>query len=450
MAALPRTLAVLGFAAILAGCDAGPPESAGAAVDAGTEASLRDRFRELFVYSARNPDLAAEYVEIHAANLERGGAYDEGLFSFVRRMGDERLIIVSNSSDSVRYELSLLLPPGIVERWHLGPGRYELQDRLAGGEPGEVVVDGGSGSLRVALEPLESVVYRVGEPLFKSILDTGIYVDDVANAGTLGTLLYRKNVASAYLDETRNVAIWLPPGYEDDQERRYPVIYMSDGENLFDPRIASWGIDWGVDEAIAAGAAAGRIPPAIVVGTWSTARRMQEYSPWHDAPSYARFLLDELMPRINREFRTLTGPGNTHAMGSSMGGLLAYYLVLTHPDVFGACGCVSTALPLSPKHMARAAGGDVEAADPTPYITGDIGGGRTLPPGVRLYFDHGIEVLDPDYQPLHLQLRAWLSAQGRVEGRDFLFREYEAAAHNEAAWRARLPDQLRWLLAGET
>lgn len=447
----PR-FAILLFAAILAGCYTGPAKDPAPAsvVNAADETSLRDRYGELFSAGAADPVLAGEYAEIHSANLDRDGVYDENLFAFVRWKGEDRQVVVSNASDARRYELSLLLPPGIVERWQLGPGRYELQERLSGGQSSELIVDGGNGVFWVAVEPLQSVVYRVGEPLFKSILDTGIYVDDVDDAGTAGALLYWKDVASAYLDETRNVEIWLPPGYEDDPERRYPVIYMSDGENLFDPRIASWGIDWGVDEAIAGGMTAGRIPPTIVVGAWSTARRMREYSPWHDAPAYARFLLDELMPRIDREFRTMTGPENTFALGSSMGGLLAYYLVVTHPDVFGACGCVSTALPLSPRHMAHTTGGDADAAGAVPYIVGDMQGDRTIPAGVRLYFDHGSELLDAEYRPVYEQLRTWFSAQGLVEGRDFRFRNYAGAAHDESAWRARLPDQLRWLLNGET
>ena len=113
---------------------------------------------------------------------------------------------------------------------------------------------------------------------------------------------------------------------------------MSDGQNLFDPRIANTGVDWGVDEAIMALASAGKIDPPIVVGVWSSSKRLQEYSPWHSAPAYARFLVEELMPRVNAEFRTRTGPKNTVHMGSSMGGLFSFYLVTNHPRVFGDCG----------------------------------------------------------------------------------------------------------------
>ena len=172
---------------------------------------------------------------------------------------------------------------------------------------------------------------------------------------------------------------------------RYPVLYMHDGQNLFDPRIANTGVDWGVDEAVVRLADRGIIPPIIVVGVWSTAARGPEYSPWHGAPDYARFLIEELMPRVNREFRTLTGPANTAVMGSSMGGLLSYYLVTHHPDVFGACGCVSTHFPLSEAVVAQVFPGIARTGTPdtTPYVIRDIGSGLRVPRGARYWFDYG-------------------------------------------------------------
>ncbi|MDH4047101.1 MAG: esterase family protein [Gammaproteobacteria bacterium] len=256
-------------------------------------------------------------------------------------------------------------------------------------------------------------------------------------------------MSSAFLDEARNVQVWLPPGYGADPHRRYPVIYMPDGENLFDPRIASWGVDWGIDEAIAKGSAAGRIDPAIVVSAWSTSRRGDEYSPWADAPRYARFLIEELMPRIDAEFRTLTGPANTFAMGSSAGGLLSYYLVKEHGGVFGACGCLSTHFPLSAAMLAGWKGEDPAVADETPFILGDIRGGATVPRNSRFFFDYGTGGPDASYGPTHLAVREWLVDQGRVEGKDFIVREYPGADHNESAWRARVGDQLEWLLRSE-
>jgi len=288
-----------------------------------------------------------------------------------------------------------------------------------------------------------TVVHEI--PDFKK--DVREYIADWRGSGVEGRLVYWMDVASAHLGPTRHVEIWLPPGYDSSTTTRYPVLYMSDGQNLFDPRIANTGVDWGVDEAVVRLVRRGTIPRLIVVGVWSTAERGAEYSPWHRASAYARFLIEELMPRINAEFRTRTGPTNTAVMGSSMGGLLSFYLVTRHPDVFGACGCVSTHFPLSEAVVARSFTGvaRVENPDTTPYVVRDIARGLRVPRGTRYWFDYGGQGLDASYGPTHDTVRAWLLGQGLVEGRDFVARRYEGATHNEASWRARLDDPLTFL-----
>src|SRR5262249_46201277 len=143
---------------------------------------------------------------------------------------------------------------------------------------------------------------------------------------------------------------------------------------------------------------------------------------------------------------TLTGPENTAAMGSSMGGLLSFYLVTHHPEAFGACGCMSTHFPLSEEVAERVF--DLPAKgvpDTTPYVIRDIRSGLPSPRGARYWFDYGTLSLDSAYGPSHEAVRAWLLAQGLKEGRDFTIRKYEGATHNEASWRARLDDVLTFL-----
>ena len=281
--------------------------------------------------------------------------------------------------------------------------------------------------------------------------DTREYMADWQGSGVEGTLVYWPDFESDILGPDRHVEIWLPPGYEQNPDVRYPVLYMSDGQNLFDPRIANTGIDWGVDEVVVRLHEAGLIPPVIVVGVWSSEYRGAEYSPWHGAPDYARFLIDELMPRVDAEFRTLTGPENTAVMGSSMGGLLSFYLVTHHPDVFGSCGCESTHFPLSESLAARyLAGVEVPAdPDPTPYLIRDIESGLGVPAGARYFFSYGTEGLDAQYGPTHDVLREWLLGQGLTEGEDFVIREYQGANHNEASWRARIDDPLLFMFGRE-
>lgn len=276
--------------------------------------------------------------------------------------------------------------------------------------------------------------------------DPMAWIADVEGSGVEGQLIYWTDFDSEILGPTRHVEVWLPPGYDENPEARYPVLYMSDGQNLFDPRIANTGTDWGVDEAIVRLMQAGVIPPVIVVGAWSTEERGPEYSPWHGAPEYARFLIEELMPRVNAEYRTLTGPENTAHMGSSMGGLLSFYLVTYHPETFGSCGCVSSHFPLSEAVWAQVGYGAAgEDLDSTPFVIRDIEGGLTAPPGARYWFDYGTEGLDGEYGPTHEAVREWLLGQGLVEGEDFVVREYPGADHNEASWRARLDDPLTFL-----
>ena len=153
------------------------------------------------------------------------------------------------------------------------------------------------------------------------------------------------------------------------------------------------------------------------------------------------------MPQVNRKFRTMTGPGNTFHMGSSMGGLLSYYLVKNHSDIFGACGCVSSHFALSEKIMTNVMGTGEAKGNPTHYIVRDIEQGASIAGG-RFFFDYGTKTLDATYEQDHRPVRAWLLEQGLVEGRDFRMQKYEGADHSERAWRARVGDQLEWLLAG--
>ena len=103
--------------------------------------------------------------------------------------------------------------------------------------------------------------------------DVKDYFADWPGSGVEGRLVYWTDVASAFLGPKRHVEIWLPPGYDDAPSAHYPVLYMHDGQNLFDPRIANTGVDWGVDEAVGRLVRQGVIPPVIVVGVWSTASR---------------------------------------------------------------------------------------------------------------------------------------------------------------------------------
>jgi hypothetical protein len=326
-------------------------------------------------------------------------------------------------------------PPGTTVEYKFTLGSWQREALGTGGTIHQ--------GYRLRLDRDTLLVHRI--PAFKR--DPRDYIADPRGSGVLGRLVYWTDVESAFLGPSRHVEIWLPPGYDAAGATRYPVLYMHDGQNLFDPRIANTGVDWGVDEAVVRLVKRGAIPPIIVVGVWSTDARSSEYSPWDDASDYARFLIEELIPRVNREFRTRTGPASTAAMGSSMGGLLSFYLVTHHPETFGACGCVSTHFPLSEAVAAQVFRDSTPTGvpDTTPYVVRDISAGLRAPKGARYWFDYGTLGLDSLYVPTHRIVRDWLLRQRLIEGRDFVIRGYQGATHTEASWRARLDDPLTFL-----
>lgn len=250
----------------------------------------------------------------------------------------------------------------------------------------------------------------------------------------------------------RNVDVWLPPSYGRDPQRRYPVLYMHDGQNLFDPALAYTGTDWDIDGALGRLIERGEAREAIVVGVWNTPQRFAEYMP--RAPvrtetvgsgidgrpigrsedirsdAYLRFLVEELKPFIDTRYRTLPGRDDTFVMGSSMGGLISLYAVARHPDVFGGVGAVST-------HWPACDGCSVD------WFAKHLPRPRTH----RLYFDCGTAALDALYPPHQARMDAALRRAGWREGRDWITRRFEGAEHNEAAWKARVEIPLRFLLA---
>jgi pimeloyl-ACP methyl ester carboxylesterase len=272
----------------------------------------------------------------------------------------------------------------------------------------------------------------------------------------------------------RKVWAWLPPMYERERTRRCRVLYMHDGQNLFDARFAFGGVPWNVDEALAALIGLGEVPPTIVVGVANSARRWYEYAP--EAPlralppdvrasadaaepvadadltadAYVRFLADELKPQIDQRFRTLPGRADTFVMGSSMGGLVSLYALCRRPDVFGGAGCVSTHWPVT-----RIAGiHDNPGAPPMIALAAAVLGwfDANLPRAGthRLYFDHGTQGLDRLYAPYQARMDAIGSAKGYVANRDWKSLAAPGAEHNEAAWQARLPQALGFLLSAES
>jgi len=252
----------------------------------------------------------------------------------------------------------------------------------------------------------------------------------------------------------RTVDVWLPPGYDPDSATRYPVIYLHDGQNLFDPRLGFGGQTWAMDAAMQRLLDSGRTRGAILVGIWNNGlSRFPEYMPQKAVPpgaadiplrvgdaripaslvasdAYLRFIVEELKPFIDRTYRTRPDREHTGIMGSSMGGLISAYAVAEYPSIFGTAACVSTHWPA----------GDGCVVD---YLA------KHLPKAGanRLYFDFGTETLDAAYEPHQRRMDAALRQLGYTAGRDWVTRKFPGAEHSEKSWRERADIPLSFLLA---
>ena len=262
----------------------------------------------------------------------------------------------------------------------------------------------------------------------------------------VGTLKVRKGVRSPQLANRRDLYVYLPPSY-DRGDARYPVIYMHDGQNLFDQTISYAG-EWQVDETMETLSHAGL--EAIVVGIPNQGkRRLDEYGPFRDerlkvgggGGAYLAFIVETVKPLIDRDFRTLAGRQHTGIIGSSMGGLISLYGFFRHPETFGFAGVMSPSL-----WFAQGAIFPFVQAAPTAAGKIHLDIGTYEGPDMR---DH--HALPPTYVGRHVlslrQMRDLLIQKGYRDGVDISYEEAPEAVHNEAAWARRLPGALRFLLA---
>lgn len=269
---------------------------------------------------------------------------------------------------------------------------------------------------------------------------------------------------SQYIPD-RNVEIWLPPDFDASGSRRYPVIYMHDGQNLFEPENAFIGVDWGIDEALSGMIRRGEVRPPIVVGIWNTENRLGEYMPEAALPdeiartrmerfihkvtqspyelmgdAYLRFIVEELKPFIDQNYPTLPGPDSTFLMGSSMGGLISLYGLCCYPEVFGGAACLSNAWRFGRVLL--------------PYFQDVL----PDPAGRKLYLDMGGREYNWE-RPLrkwwlmrlllyrHRKFAQIVQAAGYRQGANLLTPVFPEDQHDERAWRRRVHIPLRFLLA---
>jgi predicted alpha/beta superfamily hydrolase len=248
-----------------------------------------------------------------------------------------------------------------------------------------------------------------------------------------GELRSHHDFPSQALGNRRTLAVYLPPGYGARPKRRYPVLYLHDGQNLFDPADAAPGVTWDAHTTAERLICAGRIPPVILVGVHSTADRVEEYTPFPDPGEraggrgglYARFLADEVKPFIDGQYRTRPGREHTGVAGSSLGALASLTVVREHHAHFGLCGLLSPSLWWGRARVLR-------------ELERDPGWLR----GVRFWVDMGLREGGrgsgyPRGVTHTRRLVRAFDAAGLVRGRDYAYHEVPGGEHNEAAWAAR-------------
>jgi len=267
----------------------------------------------------------------------------------------------------------------------------------------------------------------------------------VACKSTVTGDLRLHTLRSLIFNNERKVRVLLPPGYDDaaNSGRRYPVLYMLDGQNLFDACLSDVSHhEWGLDEITAQLTGAGEMPPFIVVGVdHAAALRASEYLPYKDfigspymtepaGKQFPDFLVREVMPLVNANYRTLTGAPNTGIGGSSYGGVATLYALLAKPGEFGYGLIESPSLQVGMGQLVR---------DTNPLVA--------MPARVFIGFG-GKEVEDPAISRKLIGLVQQVEANFRAAGYDDSNVRVVIdpdALHTEAAWEKRLPEALRFL-----
>jgi enterochelin esterase-like enzyme len=230
---------------------------------------------------------------------------------------------------------------------------------------------------------------------------------------------------SQVLGRRHLVRVYLPPGYHENTLRRYPVFYMQDGRNLFFPDEAFLGREWGVDEALHLLDGMSAVDRVVVVGIHSGDRMAEYTQPGYEA--YARSVVEEIKPEVERQIRVLRGPRETGVLGSSLGGVAAFYMAFQHPEAFGFAACLSSTFSHRDDLVERVLS---EPKRPS-----------------KFYLDSGWP--GDNYEPT-LAMAMALARRGYRVREDFLHLVFPLEEHDERAWGRRLHIPLQLALGTVT
>lgn len=325
-------------------------------------------------------------------------------------------------------------------------GTYQATVQLAGGVPVEYKVTRGSWNSVERGEDGAEIENRTLNPIkTESInLTVATWVDqgkaEPGKSTASGNIRMHLGFHSTLLNNDRTLAVYLPPDYDQNPDKRYPVLYMQDGQNLFDTATSFAGVEWNADETAEKLINEGKINPVIIVGIGNTPDRTEEYTPWQASETdpvargvyYGWFVAYEAKRFIDKTYRTLPDRANTAIAGSSLGGLIALDTARAHNDIFGTCAAMSPSLWSAEGELLSQWTADHDWMSGTRFWI-DMGEGETE--------DYPAGEAVP-----HLQtLVATLESAGLVKDKDFKSHVAEGEEQNEAAWSKRFGQVLTFL-----
>lgn len=307
-----------------------------------------------------------------------------------------------NRVDDLHWETSLFFPPGT-----------ELEFKFTKGSWSHEAID------ENCVIPENDKLIVMSDSKFRKTI-YGWRDSCEKKPGITGDYEFIESVSSEFLEQNRNVIVWLPPSYNH-TNNHYPVLYMHDGQNVFDHLTSSFGSEWRIDEIVTDLITREMINEIIVVAVYNTTDRSAEYAPTKKGNHYTRFMIEELMPMVNGRYRTKTGPENTAVMGSSLGGLIAFDLAWENPEVFGKAGCLSPAYLVNKDEILKRVKKDKSAYK-----------------NVKFYMDCGTLGVDKEILPGYRKMIKILHKKGYVDDVNLLVFEDAGADHTEAAWAGRV------------